>query len=92
MQGYISTLSDLSFAGVTGYYFGGLTHSLPLPVMVLALAVVAIAMHGAYSRMQTLKQGENAGTDLIGIMVVLVMFVLVSFLLTSGIVKTIQIL
>lgn len=92
MRAVVHGLMAVGIPGFGGHYFGGLASSLPLPVLLLAAAVVVIAVFGMMSRFRDIFQGKGTAIDFIGLIVVLLILILVLLVMGSGVIKGVRVM
>lgn len=92
MLTYTHGMMALSFTDLGSGYIGGLTHTVPFPIVVLAIVVVVIALFGMMSRMADIFRGKGTAVDFIGMIIMLMLVLLVLFITGSGVVRGINVM
>jgi predicted membrane protein len=81
---YIKGISALSFIW-ENRDFSGMINSLPLPVLLLVLAVVVIVIFGVLSLMKTLFQTKGTALGYPGSIIILIALILLALVLIFGV-------
>lgn len=92
MINYMHGIMTLSFSDLGSGYIGGLAHTVPFPIVVLAMVVVVIALFGLLSRMADIFRGKGTAVDFIGMIIMLMLVLLVLFITGSGVVRGINVM
>jgi len=91
MYGYDHGVYAMGYVDRARDYFSGMAYTVPLPILLIAVAVFLVAFFGIISRFRSILKGKGSPLDFVGLIIMLILLALAAVIVMSGVVKSLHV-